>query len=119
MWEGRRLAGEKFDDESYLFAIRGADGKLRPVEYDDLRKHLVKDLEAAGYDSSVYLAHSFSIGAASTLHANGVPNSIIEELGRWVRGSLSIPKILARHRPSRNEASHAHALCTTIRGHRF
>ena len=94
MWEGRRLAGEKFDDESYLFAIRGADGKLRPVEYDDLRKQLVKDLEAAGYDSSVYLAHSFRIGAASTLHANGVPNSIIEDLGRWVRGSLSIPKYL-------------------------
>jgi hypothetical protein len=94
MWEGRRLAGELFDDESFLFALKDANGKIRPVEYDDLKKQLSKDLEAAGYNSAVYKSHSFRIGAASTLQSNGVPNSVIEDLGRWVRGSLSIPKYL-------------------------
>ena len=94
MWTGRRLAGEVITPESFLFAIKGASGELRPITYDDLRKQLVKDLDAAGYDSATYLAHSFRIGAASTLHANGVPHSIIEDLGRWVRGSLSIPLYL-------------------------
>ena len=94
MWEGRRLAGEQFSDESFLFAIKDANGALRPVEYDDLRKQLSIDLEAAGYNSAVYKSHSFRIGAASSLQANAVPNSVIEDMGRWVRGSLSIPKYL-------------------------
>ena len=94
MWQARVDAKENISDESYLFAIIGTNGKLRPVCYEDLRSELEKDLTFAGYDAALYQGHSFRIGAASTLHQNGVPNAVIEDAGRWTRGSLSIPLYL-------------------------
>jgi len=42
-----------------------------------------KALESAGVDQSKYCGHSFWIGAATTVAAKGVEDSVIKTLGRW------------------------------------
>ena len=91
----RKAAGEIITGKSYLFALKSTPaGPLRALTYDDLTLMLQYHLGAAGYDTSKYKGHSFRIGAATTLALNGVPTSIIEDMGCWQRGSLSLPKYL-------------------------
>ena len=40
-------------------------------------------LEAAGYDPTFYSSHSYRIGAATTAAASGLPDHLIQQLGRW------------------------------------
>lgn len=44
---------------------------------------LWKGLQEAGSDHSLYVSHSFRIGAATTAAKKGVEDCIIKTLGRW------------------------------------
>ena len=74
---------------SYL-AIRGnrpgflflfADG--RPLTKSRFILKIREALSHLGVDSSQYAGHSFRIGAATTAAAQGIPDSVIQMLGRW------------------------------------
>ena len=61
----------------------------------------------AGVDSSLYLGHSFCIGAASTTAANGVEDSLIQTLGRWKSSAyLTYGRI-----PAKNLAAISASIC--------
>lgn len=46
--------------------------------------HLLRQtLTAAGYQDSQFSGHSFRIGACTTGAANGVPDHLLQTLGRW------------------------------------
>lgn len=46
--------------------------------------HTLKELvEVAGWNSSSFSSHSFRIGAATTAAATGLPDWLIQSLGRW------------------------------------
>ena len=73
---------------SYL-SIRGnAHGPLFrfasgvPLSHPHVTNWLRSTLAAAGAQGN-YSSHSFQIGAATTAHAAGVPDSLIRTLGRW------------------------------------
>ena len=99
----RQVAGEvmSLESEAPLFATReGVDQPLRPVSYDDMTKQLEVDLAAAGFPAGTFKGHSFRIGCASSLAQNGVPTSVIEDMGGWVRGSLALPRYLRNMTPA-------------------
>jgi len=84
-----------------LFATSDGVGQpLRPVTYEELTKQLEVDLAAAGFPAGSFKGHSFRIGGASGLAQNGVPTSIIEDMGGWVRGSLALPRYLRNMTPA-------------------
>ena len=105
----RHLAGEDINDpNAFLFAL-SSDGGItkRPLGYADLTKAIDDMMTLCGRDSTDYKGHSFRIGAATTLSRNGVPPSIIEDMGGWKRGSLSLPRYereLASERTRRSMA---------------
>ena len=46
--------------------------------------HILKELVgAAGWNPSSFSSHSFRIGAATTAAATGLPDWLIQSLGRW------------------------------------
>ena len=63
------------------------DGSLltRPVFVNKVRELL----QVAGVDASHYAGHSFQIGAATTVAANGVGDATIQMLGRWQSDSYA------------------------------
>jgi len=87
----RLKAGEAITGDSPLMLIRGKDGKLRAMTYEDLTTALSKSLRRAGYDDSKFKGHSFRIGGATSLALAGVPTNAIETMGNWKPGSLSLP----------------------------
>ena len=79
---------------AYL-VVRGRDnGPLfrqkngSPLSHQHLVQVLRYWLTAAGMDCSRYSGHSFRIGAATTAIARGVPESIVQTLGRWESDSF-------------------------------
>ena len=99
----RQGGGEGVNQESEapLFATRdGADQPLRPVTYEEMTRQLEVDLAAAGFPAGTFKGHSFRIGGASSLAQNGVPTSVIEDMGGWVRGSLALPRYLRNMTPA-------------------
>jgi len=93
----RKEGGEEADSpEALLFAVSTDGGQtLKPVTYEILRAAMDQDLAAVGRANARYQGHSFRIGGATSLRRNGVPDSIIEDMGGWVRGSLSLPRYIA------------------------
>ena len=77
----RRQQGHKMDDGDTL-VFPAADGRTA-VKYDDFLAAIRQDLLEAGYDTSKFAGHSFRIGCATTLAANGVPDHLIQAVGRW------------------------------------
>ena len=47
-------------------------------------------LTAAGFDQSMYAAHSFCIGAATTASGVGISDAHIKMLGRWESSAYQI-----------------------------
>ncbi len=92
--QARRDYGEEITAESFLFPVMDRSGKLGPLTYEVLTKHLTADLEAAGFSSEHYKGHSFRIGAATTMALNGVPDYWIEDLGNWARGSTAMRRYI-------------------------
>ncbi len=62
-----------------LFVYQSGDPLSRPRLVQAVRSGLA----SAGLDLSRYNGHSFRIGAASTAAATGLPDSLIQTLGRW------------------------------------
>ena len=62
-----------------LFVYQSGDPLSRPRLVQAVRSGLA----SAGLDLSRYNGHSFRIGAASTATAAGLPDSLIQTLGRW------------------------------------
>ena len=88
-------SAEDIQPDAPLFAIKdGPDGPIRAVKYEDLLAQLTEDLLAAGFEPKNFKGHSFRIGGATTLARNGVPTSVIEDMGGWARGSLTLPRYL-------------------------
>ena len=107
--EARRATGEVITPDSYLFPTKDRTGKLAPLTYDLLTKHLTMDLEAAGFPSTHYKGHSFRIGAATTMALNGVPDYWIEDLGNWARGSTAMRRYI--HLSAAPEEERARITC--------
>jgi hypothetical protein len=76
---GRPHGGE-VPAEALLFPN---ENQTRPVAYKDFLEAVREDLAAAGYDTTKYAGHSFRIGCATTLATNGVPDHLIQAIGRW------------------------------------
>ena len=55
----------------------------RPLSRVDLVAAVRQALAADGLDVSRFNGHSFRIGAATTAAQVGVPDSVIQSLGRW------------------------------------
>lgn len=75
--------------KKYL-ALRGhrdgplfCDQILNPITRSEFCSVLKAALSFAGYDTKKYKAHSFRIGAATTAHSMGIPESQIKVMGRW------------------------------------
>ena len=60
-----------------------SQGKLEPLNRDRFVYYLRFVLSHLGYNDSDYCGHSFRIGAATSAGAAGVPDHIIQTLGRW------------------------------------
>jgi hypothetical protein len=75
-------AGHELQNPEALVFPGGKDGKVS-VLYTDFLAAVRQDLTEAGYDVSKYAAHSFRIGCATTLATNGVPDHMIQAIGRW------------------------------------
>lgn len=54
-----------------------------PVSYTYFTKTLKSLIEFIGLDPKFYKGHSFRIGAATHAASTGVPESVIQHLGRW------------------------------------
>ena len=74
---------------SYLSVRPSRPGPLftyqdgRPLSRADLVAAVRQALAAEGFDVSRFNGHSFRIGAATTAAQVGVPDSVIQTLGRW------------------------------------
>ena len=74
---------------SYLSVRTSRPGPLftyqngRPLSRADLVAAIRQALAAEGFDMSHFNGHSFRIGAATTAAQVGVPDSVIQTLGRW------------------------------------
>ena len=55
----------------------------RPLSQVDLVAAVCQALAADGLDVSRFNGHSFRIGAATTTAQVGIPDSVIQSLGRW------------------------------------
>ena len=73
------LAVSRIAAEAPLFQF--ADGSY--LTRRSLTEHLRVLLTAGGYSSSLFASHSFRIGAATTAAAAGLPDWLIQALGRW------------------------------------
>ena len=98
---------------NYLAKLRNDQGLLfRFMDGSPLTKSKFVEkfrtlLSQAGVDSSLYLGHSFCIGAASTAAANGVEDSLIQTLGRWKSSAyLTYVRI-----PAKNLAAISASIC--------
>ena len=58
-----------------------ADGSY--LTHQSLTEHLRTLLLSAGHDATVFASHSFRIGAATTAATAGLPDWLIQALGRW------------------------------------
>ena len=67
------------DKEGPLFQFYDGRSLTRERFVQAIRKALTK----AGFDHQVYAGHSFRIGAATTAAHCGIPDSVIQTLGRW------------------------------------
>lgn len=94
--DARRAAGEDLSPESLLFPIRGADGQLHGLTYQELTDGMNTDLASAGFDPKLYHGHSWRIGMATTLAMNNVPEYIIKDAGGWSRTSTAFNIYIAR-----------------------
>ena len=56
---------------------------VHPVSHSFVAAQLKHAIEFIGLDSSKYLGHSFRIGAATEATKNGLPENVIQQLGRW------------------------------------
>ena len=54
-----------------------------PVSYFYFNSSLKSLLSFIGLDPAVYKGHSFRIGAATAAAARGVPQTVIQSMGRW------------------------------------
>ena len=74
---------------SYLSVRPSRPGPLfiyqdgRPLSQADLVAAVRQALAAEGFDMSRFNGHSFRIGAATTAAQVGIPDSVIQTLGRW------------------------------------
>ena len=55
----------------------------KPLTKSNFTAKFREYLTLAGVDCTTYSGHSFRIGAASTAAAKGIPDSVIQTLGRW------------------------------------
>ncbi|CAC5382932.1 unnamed protein product [Mytilus coruscus] len=55
----------------------------RPIQRSEFCNILTLALSSAKYDTKFYKSHSFLIGAATTAHMIGIPDSKIRTMGRW------------------------------------
>ena len=63
-------------------ALRG--DKVGPLfQFEHFVQVVRNALTKAGVDHQVYAGHSFRIGAATTATHCGIPDSVIQALGRW------------------------------------
>ena len=59
-----------------------------PVSHSFVAAQLKHAIEFIGLDSSKYLGHSFRIGAATEATKNGLPENVIQQLGRWQSNAI-------------------------------
>ena len=55
----------------------------QPLTRDSFVKEVQLALLSRGVEAAAFTGHSFRIGAATTVAAHGLPNSLIKTLGRW------------------------------------
>lgn len=77
----RKLGGHDMTDGETL-VFPGKCG-TRAVPYEEFLEAIRADLHEAGYDVSKYAGHSFRIGCATMLALQGVPDHVIQAVGRW------------------------------------
>ena len=111
----RRAGGEVLTGESLLFPVKGADGTLHGLTYQELTKGMNADLAKAGFDPSLYQGHSWRIGMATTLAMNGVPEYIIKDMGGWSRNSSAF-NVYIKRCPQEQRAVFAQFLATPFNG---
>lgn len=54
-----------------------------PLTHEKFVSMVKEALRAANVDQSLYVGHSFRIGAATTAARAGIPDHLIKALGRW------------------------------------
>lgn len=113
--EARRAQGETITEDSYLFPVKDASGKMHGLTYQELTDGMNKDLAAAGFDPSLYQGHSWRIGMATTLAMNGVPEYIIKDMGGWSRNSSAF-NLYVRRCPPEQRAVFARFLAQPFDG---
>ncbi|XP_062590358.1 uncharacterized protein LOC134251958 isoform X1 [Saccostrea cucullata] len=62
-----------------LFTFKSGE----PVPHNFVTSHLKHAINFIGLNSSLYLGHSFRIGAATEAAKNGLSENVIQQLGRW------------------------------------
>ena len=56
---------------------------MKPVTRDDFAKNLSGLLKLSDMNPSLYSTHSFRIGRATDLAAEGYPSEVLKASGRW------------------------------------
>ena len=75
--------------KTYLQKSKHSSGPLfvfasgQPVSHSYVSTALKHASEFIGLDSRLYKGHSFRIGAATEAAQNGIPENIIQDMGRW------------------------------------
>jgi hypothetical protein len=85
-----RREGRPADVSEHLFVIDG-----RPLTYETLTVELHRLSTAIGLSGVLFSGHSFRIGAATSAIGAGVPEVILQHLGRWKSNAFRRYVVLA------------------------
>jgi hypothetical protein len=89
-----RRVGRALNSAEHLFMLDG-----QPLSYECLSKELCRLSLAIGINGARFSGHSFRIGAATSALMAGVPDVVIQHLGRWKSDAFKRYVVLADHHP--------------------